>query len=37
VLRFETPRLGLWLDTSKQTPEETVEAIVQRGLAEGRV
>jgi chloramphenicol 3-O-phosphotransferase len=25
----ETPRLGLWLDTSKQTPEETVRAILE--------
>ena len=25
----ETPRLGLWLDSSEQTPEETVEAILQ--------
>jgi chloramphenicol 3-O-phosphotransferase len=24
----ETPRIGLWLDTTKQTPEETVEAIL---------
>jgi len=37
VLRYETPRIGLWLDTSKQTPEETVDAIVERGLAEGRI
>jgi predicted kinase len=25
-----TPRLGLWLDTSDQTPEETVDEILQR-------
>ncbi len=37
VLRFETPRLGLWLDTSKQTPEETVDEIIRRGLTDGRV
>jgi predicted kinase len=30
----ETPRLGLWLDTSEQTPEETVAAIVARTSAE---
>lgn len=24
----ETPRIGTWLDTSEQTPEETVEAIL---------
>ncbi|MFD1828890.1 hypothetical protein ACFSJS_04325 [Streptomyces desertarenae] len=27
-LREDTPRLGLWLDTSDQTPEETVDAIL---------
>ena len=37
VLRHETPRVGLWLDTSKQTPEETVEEIIRRGLTDGRV
>ena len=26
----ETPRIGLWLDTSEQTPEETVEEILRR-------
>jgi hypothetical protein len=36
-LRTETPRLGLWLDTSDLTVDETVDAIVERGLAEGRV
>ncbi|MFC4111479.1 AAA family ATPase [Nonomuraea zeae] len=30
VLRGETPRLGLWLDSSRQTPEETVEEIISR-------
>jgi len=28
VLRDQTPRLGLWIDTSDQTPEETVDAIL---------
>ncbi|MGW1012707.1 AAA family ATPase [Streptomyces termitum] len=28
ALREDTPRIGLWLDTSEQTPEETVEAIL---------
>jgi cytidylate kinase len=37
ALRDETPRLGLWLDTSGQRPDETVDAIVERGLAEGTV
>ena len=36
VLRHETPRVGLWLDTSKQTPEETVDEIIRRGLTDGR-
>ncbi len=27
-LRLRTPRIGLWLDTSGWTPEETVEAIL---------
>ncbi|MEO3799854.1 AAA family ATPase [Nonomuraea sp. B1E8] len=30
VLRDETPRLGLWLDTSRQSPEETVNEIISR-------
>jgi cytidylate kinase len=29
-LREDTPRLGLWLDTSGLTPEETVDAILDR-------
>lgn len=37
VLREETPRIGLWLDSSDQTPVQTVDAIVARGLAEGLV
>jgi predicted kinase len=28
VLRDETPRLGLWIDSSDQTPDETVDAIL---------
>ncbi|WP_411084545.1 AAA family ATPase [Streptomyces sp. cmx-18-6] len=27
-LRAETPKVGLWLDTSEQTPDETVSAIL---------
>ncbi|MER6949522.1 AAA family ATPase [Nonomuraea sp. NPDC000554] len=30
VLRRDTPRIGLWLDTSGQTPEETVDEILAR-------
>ncbi|WP_246018897.1 AAA family ATPase [Saccharothrix australiensis] len=37
VLREETPRLGLWLDTSEQTPEQTVAEILDRAWTEGRV
>jgi chloramphenicol 3-O-phosphotransferase len=28
VFASETPRIGLWLDTSRQTPEETVDTIL---------
>jgi chloramphenicol 3-O-phosphotransferase len=37
AVRQETPRLGLWLDTSHQTPEQTVDEIVERALGEGRI
>jgi cytidylate kinase len=37
VLRTETPRLGLWLDTSEQTPAETVEEILKRAPTEAAV
>lgn len=33
----ETPRLGLWLDTTTQTPERTVEMVLARAWTEGRV
>ncbi|MGM1062373.1 AAA family ATPase [Saccharothrix sp. Mg75] len=36
-LRNDTPRLGLWLDTSDQTPEETVDEILDRAWTEARV
>lgn len=36
-LREETPRLGLWIDTSDQTPDQTVDDIVTRGMAEGSI
>lgn len=29
-LRTATPRIGLWLDTSEQTPEQTVDEILAR-------
>ncbi|MGV9328431.1 AAA family ATPase [Streptosporangium sandarakinum] len=34
VLREETPRIGLWLDTSHQTPAETVDAILAGARSE---
>jgi cytidylate kinase len=37
ALRNATPRIGLWLDTSDQTPEQTVDEIVARGLDDGQV
>lgn len=36
-LREETPRWGLWLDTSEQTPGETVAEILDRAWTEARV
>jgi predicted kinase len=35
-LRHDTPRLGLWLDTSEQTAEQTVDEVLSR-LAEALV
>ncbi|MEV0720240.1 AAA family ATPase [Asanoa sp. NPDC050611] len=37
VLREETPRLGLWLDTSAQSPAETVDEILARAWTEAMV
>lgn len=34
--RKETPRIGLWLDSSQQTPDETVDEILRR-LPEARI
>ena len=36
-MREETPRLGLWIDSSEQTPEQTVEKIVGRAWEEAAV
>jgi hypothetical protein len=36
VLRKETPHLGLWIDSTAQTPEETVDAILS-SLDEARI
>jgi hypothetical protein len=32
-LREETPRIGLWLDTSDMTVDETVDAILREATA----
>lgn len=37
VIRTDTPRIGLWLDSSDQTPDETVDEILRRARAEGLV
>jgi chloramphenicol 3-O-phosphotransferase len=37
VLRHQTPRLGLWLDTSDQTPTDTVNEILTRGWDEAKI
>ena len=37
ALRHDTPRLGLWLDTSSQTAAETAGEILSRAWAEARV
>jgi len=36
-MREETPRLGLWIDSSGQTPEQTVEGILERAWDEAAV
>lgn len=33
----DTPRMGMWLDTSSQTAEQSVDEIIARGLEAGRV
>ncbi|MDF2935051.1 MAG: hypothetical protein K0Q90_424 [Paenibacillaceae bacterium] len=37
LFREETPKIGLWLDNSDQTPEETVDEILSRVEVEGRI
>ncbi|MEV2214888.1 hypothetical protein AB0H86_26140 [Streptomyces sp. NPDC050997] len=37
VLRQETPRLGLWIDTSEQTPAQTVDEILARASTQARI
>jgi hypothetical protein len=36
-LRNETPHIGLWLDTTVQTPDEMVAEILDRAWTEARV
>ncbi|MEU7714907.1 AAA family ATPase [Micromonospora chalcea] len=35
--RADTPRIGLWLDTSDQTPEETVAEILAHAWTDGQI
>ncbi|MFG1738351.1 AAA family ATPase [Micromonospora chalcea] len=35
--RADTPQIGLWLDTSDQTPEETVTEILARAWTDGQI
>ena len=37
ALRQDTPRIGLWLDTSRQTPEQTAAEIVRRAWTEAAI
>jgi broad-specificity NMP kinase len=37
VIRRETPRVGLWLDTSDMSADETVDAILRDGWEQGRI
>ena len=37
ALRHGTPRIGLWLESSEQTPEQTVDEILARAWDEARV
>ncbi|MGE3270744.1 MAG: AAA family ATPase [Chloroflexota bacterium] len=36
-IRQRTPRIGLWLDTSNQTPEQTVDTILAHAWTDGLV
>ncbi|GGD77829.1 AAA family ATPase [Paenibacillus nasutitermitis] len=37
VLQADTPRIGLWIDSSGHTPDETVDEILRRVHAEGEI
>ncbi len=36
-LRTETPKIGLWIDSSTQSPQETVDEILRRAWTEAKV
>jgi hypothetical protein len=37
ALRRETPQIGMWIDSSDQSPSETVEIIVEHALELGQI
>lgn len=37
LFRKETPKIGLWIDSSEQTPEETVKEILARAYGEAQI
>ena len=37
ILRDQTPRLGLWIDTTSQIPAATVPDILARGWTQARI
>ena len=37
IFRDETPRLGVWVDSSEQTPEATADEVLRRAWSEGLV
>ena len=37
IFRDETARLGVWIDSSEQTPEETAEEVLRRAWTEGLI
>ncbi|MGG4453275.1 AAA family ATPase [Brevibacillus porteri] len=34
ILQIETPKLGMWIDSSEQTPQETVDEIIRIAFSE---
>lgn len=37
IFRTETPRIGVWIDSSDQTPEQTAEEVLCRAWTEGSI